>query len=35
MLLQLAYFDRASLPVIMEIGPVLDLQDVVGGKVAA
>lgn len=35
MLLQLAYFDRASRPVIMEIGPVLDLQDVVGGKVAA
>ena len=31
MLLQLAYFDRAR---IMEIGPVLDLQDVVGGKVA-
>ena len=35
MLLQLAYFDRASQPVVMEVGPVLDLPDVVGGKVAA
>jgi hypothetical protein len=40
MMLQLAYFDRARAPVIMDVGPVqdlpvLDLQDVVGGKVCA
>jgi predicted nucleotidyltransferase component of viral defense system len=35
MMLQLAYFDRARRPVIMEVGPVLDLEDVVGGKVCA
>jgi Nucleotidyl transferase AbiEii toxin, Type IV TA system len=35
MLLQLAYFDRARRPVIMDVGPVLDLEDVVGGKVCA
>ncbi|MGH3220515.1 MAG: nucleotidyl transferase AbiEii/AbiGii toxin family protein [Streptosporangiaceae bacterium] len=35
MALQMAYFDRRHEPVIMEIGPVLDLEDVVGGKVAA
>jgi hypothetical protein len=35
MMLQLAYFDRARRPVIMEFGPVLDLEDVVGGKVCA
>jgi hypothetical protein len=35
MLLQLAYFDRASKPVVMDIGPVLDLEDVVGGKMCA
>ena len=35
MLLQMAYFDRARQPVIMEFGPVLDLEDVVGGKVSA
>jgi hypothetical protein len=35
MLLQMAYFDRARQPVIMDIGPVLDLEDVVGGKVCA
>jgi hypothetical protein len=35
MLLQMAYFDRARRPVIMDIGPVLDLEDVVGGKVCA
>jgi hypothetical protein len=34
-LLQLAYFDRARSPVIMGVGPVLDLEDVVGGKVCA
>lgn len=35
MMLQLAYFDRARKPVQMEFGPVLDLEDVVGGKVCA
>ena len=35
MMLQMAYFNRARRPVIMEFGPVLDLEDVVGGKVCA
>jgi predicted nucleotidyltransferase component of viral defense system len=35
MMLQMAYFDRDCPPVIMDIGPVLDLEDVVGGKVCA
>jgi len=35
MALQLAYFDRACDPVVMDVGPVLDLEDVVGGKVCA
>ncbi len=35
MMLQLAYFDRGRHPVVMDIGPVLDLEDVVGGKVCA
>ena len=35
MMLQLAYFDRHREPVAMEIGPVLDLEDVAGGKVCA
>jgi hypothetical protein len=35
MMLQMAYFDRACRPVTMDIGPVLDLEDVVGGKVCA
>lgn len=35
MVLQLAYFDRGRDPVVMDIGPVLDLEDVVGGKVCA
>jgi hypothetical protein len=35
MLLQLAYFDRGRRPVVMDIGPVLDLEDAVGGKVCA
>ena len=35
MLLQLAYFDRARKPVVMDVGPVLDLEDVVGGKMCA
>ncbi len=33
--LQLAYFDRVCEPVAMEIGPVLDIEDVAGGKVCA
>ncbi len=35
MMLQMAYFDRARRPVTMGVGPVLDLEDVVGGKVCA
>jgi Nucleotidyl transferase AbiEii toxin, Type IV TA system len=35
MILQLAYFDRGRDPVVMDIGPVLDLEDVIGGKVCA
>jgi predicted nucleotidyltransferase component of viral defense system len=35
MLLQMSYFDRDRSPVIMDIGPVLDLEDVAGGKVCA
>jgi hypothetical protein len=35
MALQLAYFDRSHGPVTMDIGPVLDLEDVIGGKVCA
>ncbi len=35
MMLQMAYFERRCSPVIMDIGPVLDLEDVVGGKVCA
>jgi hypothetical protein len=35
MMLQMAYFDRARRPVTMEVGPVLDLEDVIGGKVCA
>jgi len=35
MVLQLAYFDRGRDPVATDIGPVLDLEDVVGGKVCA
>lgn len=35
MMLQLAYFARGRRPVVMEVGPVLDLQDVIGGKVCA
>jgi hypothetical protein len=31
----MSYFDRHCSPVIMDIGPVLDLEDVVGGKVCA
>ena len=35
MMLQMAYFDRARRPVTMAVGPVLDLEDVIGGKVCA
>jgi hypothetical protein len=35
MMLQMAYFDRERRPVIMDVGPVLDLEDVVGSKVCA
>jgi len=35
MMLQMAYFDRGREPVVMDIGPVLDLEDVAGGKVCA
>jgi hypothetical protein len=35
MMLQMAYFDRARSPVIMDFGPVLHLEDVLGGKVCA
>lgn len=35
MALQLAYFDRARRPLTTDIGPVLDLEDVIGGKVCA
>ena len=31
----MAYFDRGREPVVMEIGPVLDLEDVLGGKTNA
>jgi hypothetical protein len=34
-MLQMAYFDRSLAPVIMELGPVLALEDVAGGKVCA
>jgi len=33
--LQLARFDRVSSPVVMDVGPVLSLDDVLGTKVAA
>ena len=35
MMLQMAYFDRGRQPVLMEFGPVLDLADAIGSKVAA
>jgi hypothetical protein len=35
MTLQMAYFEREHQPVIMEFGPVLDLEDALGGKVCA
>lgn len=33
--LQMAYFDRSRAPVEMEVGPVLALEDVAGGKICA
>ncbi|HLM90316.1 MAG TPA: nucleotidyl transferase AbiEii/AbiGii toxin family protein [Streptosporangiaceae bacterium] len=35
MMLQIAYFDRGHQPILMEFGPVLDLDDVLSGKVTA
>jgi hypothetical protein len=35
MTLQMAYFDRDRRPIMMDFGPVLDLEDVLGGKVCA
>jgi hypothetical protein len=35
MVLQLAYFDRSREPVVMEMGPVLAVEDVADGKVCA
>ena len=35
MALQMSYFDRTGQPVVMRFGPVLDVPDVLGGKVAA
>jgi len=35
MFLQMAYFERGRAPVVMEFGPVLDLEDAIGGKVCA
>jgi len=35
MLLQMSYFDRGRQPVVMDLGPVLDLDDAIGGKVVA
>jgi hypothetical protein len=35
MILQLAYFDRGRTPVVTDLGPVLDLEDALGGKVSA
>ena len=35
MMLQMAYFDRTAQPVPMDVGPVLSLEDVAGGKVCA
>jgi hypothetical protein len=34
-MLQMAYFDRSRPPVVMDVGPVLALEDVAGGKVCA
>jgi hypothetical protein len=34
-MLQMAYFDRTRGPVTMDVGPVLDLEDLAGSKVCA
>jgi hypothetical protein len=34
-MLQMAYFDRTQGPVTMDVGPVLDLEDVAAGKAVA
>jgi hypothetical protein len=34
-MLQMAYFDRIHGPVTMDVGPVLDLEDLAGSKVCA
>jgi Nucleotidyl transferase AbiEii toxin, Type IV TA system len=34
-MLQMAYFDRTHGPVTMDVGPVLDLEDLAGSKVCA
>lgn len=34
-MLQMAYFERSRPPVVMEVGPVLAVEDVAGGKVCA
>lgn len=34
-MLQMAYFERDHRPVTMDVGPVLDLEDVLGSKVCA
>ena len=34
-MLQMAYFDRTRGPVTMDVGPVLDLEDLAGWKVCA
>ncbi len=34
-MLQMAYFDRSHGPVTMDVGPVLDLEDLAGSKVCA
>ena len=35
MTLQMSYFDRARSPIRMDVGPVLALEDAIGGKVCA
>jgi Nucleotidyl transferase AbiEii toxin, Type IV TA system len=35
MTLQMSYFDRARRPITMDVGPVLALEDAIGGKVCA
>jgi predicted nucleotidyltransferase component of viral defense system len=35
LVLQLAYFARTAQPVVTDLGPVLTIEDVIGGKVCA